>query len=159
MNYYDFPYLVYRNAPQSVVVSNGYIEVIVRDGRKLALPVSMFSWLERATPEQQAQVELSDTDILWTELEDGISMATFLGWYTPLDDLLSPEQFAIKHSIDKRSVYRILRGEMDSDNSERRIPGAFYRSEGNRRQWYIPKASAEAFVPDKRGAKPKVKES
>ncbi|MCI0712406.1 MAG: DUF2442 domain-containing protein [Chloroflexi bacterium] len=155
MTYYDFPLLVYRNQPVEAAVYDGYIWIKVRDGRKLALPVSMFDWLAQAQPQQQQVIELTETSVFWPQLDEGISMATFLGWYSPTTDLVSPEDMAKLHGIAPNTIYRILRSEENLDDAARRIPRAFYRGEGQRRTWYIPREVAEAFVPDSRGRKVK----
>lgn len=142
----------YHNQPQSLEFRDGYIWVTVQDGRILAVPLNRFSWLESATDNQRAQYKLYPFSILWPELGDGFSMEMLAGNHSI--DIVSPERMAKMHAISPNTIYRILRKEIDVDDNDMRIPGAFFDGEGNRRTWYIPRDSAEHFVPDKRGRKP-----
>lgn len=146
----------YHNQPVNLEIRDGYIHVMCRDGRILAAPLDWFPWLRDATLEQQSNYKIYPFSIDWDELDEGIDMAMLAGNYWKRDELLTPEAVAEMHGLTPNTIYRILRKELEEDleDNEYRLSGAFYDGEGTHRTWYIPRESAEAFQPDKRGRKP-----
>lgn len=59
-------------------IREGRVWLTLRDGRIVSMPLSFFSWLEQATPEQRANYELSPIDVYWPDLEDGIDVYAFV---------------------------------------------------------------------------------
>lgn len=144
----------YNNQPTDLEIKEGFVWVTVTDGRVLGVPLEWFPWLENATPEQQKDYKLNAFSIDWEELDEGIDMGTFAGNYFPSGNLVSPETVAEMHDISPNTVYRLLRREADLRESEKRLPGAF-KDTGDpyRARWFIPRESAENFVPSSRGRK------
>ena len=68
-------------------------------------------------------------------------------------DFVTVEEMSKMHGVTLNTLYRILRAEENTPQENRRIPYAFYEGEGNRREWLIPRKSAEEFRPDNRGRK------
>lgn len=62
-------------------VKGDRLEVTLADGRELLVPVEWFPWLEAATAEQRADLELIEggEGIWWESLEDSLSVPGLLG--------------------------------------------------------------------------------
>ncbi len=67
-----------RDEPVAVDLSNGRVAITLRDDRIVSMPISFFTWLDKATPEQQANFEIYTNSIFWPDLEDGIDMYAFI---------------------------------------------------------------------------------
>lgn len=67
-----------RNKPISLEIRDGYVWVTVKDGRIVAAPLHWYEWLERASPEEQAEFQLGSFSVVWPDLGDGIDMEALL---------------------------------------------------------------------------------
>lgn len=54
------------------------IWLTLRDSRIVSMPISFFSWLANATPEQRTNYELYPEVVLWPELDEGIDVYAFV---------------------------------------------------------------------------------
>lgn len=69
--------------PVSVYIAAGMLRVQLQDGREIATPLEWYSSLAEATPEQQANVELSLSGIHWPDLDEDLSIAGMLRGIRP----------------------------------------------------------------------------
>ena len=67
-----------NTSPQSVRFDDDTLWVSLSDGRTIAAPLTWFPRLLVATPEQRAQVELSNSGLHWGALDEDISLAGLL---------------------------------------------------------------------------------
>lgn len=67
-----------RNDAVAVEVTSESLVVTTRDGRIVHVPLTWFSWLTNATPEQRADFENNETSIHWNSLDEGVSMQVIL---------------------------------------------------------------------------------
>jgi hypothetical protein len=72
-----------ENRPVSVQFSDGMLRVQLQDGREIATPLEWYPVLMQATPEQQANVELSLSGIYWPDLGEDLSIAGMLRGVRP----------------------------------------------------------------------------
>ncbi len=65
----------------SAVVQAGRLRVTLIDGREVTIPVSWYAWLDNATDEQRADLEIIEDGlgIWWEQLDDGLSVPGLLG--------------------------------------------------------------------------------
>lgn len=70
--------LAEKDQAVAIEIREGRVWLTLRDSRIVSMPLSFFAWLERATPEQQANYELSPFDIYWPDLDDGIDVYAFV---------------------------------------------------------------------------------
>ncbi len=68
--------------PVAVDVTAGHVWVTFHDGRKVGLPVHRFQWLDQAPPEQQRNCQLSEIDLYWPDLDEGLDIEWFTGEWT-----------------------------------------------------------------------------
>ncbi len=70
-----------RPRAASAVVEAGRVRVMLTDGRDVGIPTAWYPWLDGATPEQQADVEIIEDGlgIWWDQLDDGLSVPGLLG--------------------------------------------------------------------------------
>lgn len=62
----------------SIAIQEGRVWLTLRDNRIVSVPLNYFPWLERATPEQQANYEFTPISIYWPDLDDGIDVYAFV---------------------------------------------------------------------------------
>ena len=67
-----------RNDAVAVEVTSEYLVVTTRDERIVHVPLTWFSWLANATPEQRTDFENNETSIHWNALDEGVSMQVIL---------------------------------------------------------------------------------
>lgn len=60
--------------PIQAWVDHHDVYVRLADGRLIATPIAWYDFLENATPDQCAKIELQPSGILWTDLDDGLSV-------------------------------------------------------------------------------------
>ena len=65
-------------SPKAVRIDDDTLWVSLSDGRTIAAPLTWFPRLLEATPEQRAQVELSNHGLHWEALDEDISVAGLL---------------------------------------------------------------------------------
>jgi hypothetical protein len=67
-----------RAVAVSVNIREDMVWVTLTDRRVIGMPLDFFPWLETATPEQQANYEITPISIYWPDLEDGIDMQALM---------------------------------------------------------------------------------
>ena len=69
-----------RPKASSAVVQAGRLRVTLIDGREVSIPVTWYAWLENATDEQRAHLEIIEggLGIWWEQLDDGLSVPGLL---------------------------------------------------------------------------------
>ena len=67
-----------NTSPNAVRFDDDTLWVSLSDGRTIATPLAWFPRLLEATPEQRAQVELSNNGLHWDALDEDISVAGLL---------------------------------------------------------------------------------
>ena len=72
-----------EDRPVSVHLSDGMLHVQLQDGRGIATPLEWYPALMQATPEQQANVELSLSGVYWPDLDEDLSIAGMLRGVRP----------------------------------------------------------------------------
>lgn len=83
-----------NNRPITFSLSKGTVWVTLKDNRVVGAPVNWFPWLAAATPDQQANFEVSAFSIYWPDLDDGLDIDALLtgNWTTPMgEDQFAPE--------------------------------------------------------------------
>jgi hypothetical protein len=70
-----------RPRARSAVVDHERLRVALEDGREISVPLAWFGWLEQATKEQRADVEVIEfgLGIWWQALDEGVSVPWLLG--------------------------------------------------------------------------------
>ena len=70
-----------RPRARSAVVDHERLCVALEDGREISVPLAWFGWLEQATKEQRADVEVIEfgLGIWWQALDEGVSVPWLLG--------------------------------------------------------------------------------
>jgi len=75
---------VYATSPPiDVRVADGEVIVTLEDGRKISNPLAWFPWLEAASSEQQAHVELWPFSVDWPDLDNGLDVEGMLRGIRP----------------------------------------------------------------------------
>jgi hypothetical protein len=69
--------------PIAVTITDADITVSLADGRKISNPISWFPWLQHATPDQQANIELWQWSIDFPDLDNGIDIEGMLRGIKP----------------------------------------------------------------------------
>lgn len=72
-----------EDRPIGVQIRDGMLRVKLQDGREIATPLDWYPVLMEATPEQQANVELSLSGIYWPDLDEDLSIAGMLRGLRP----------------------------------------------------------------------------
>lgn len=72
-----------EDRPVGVHISDGMLRVQLQDGREIATPLKWYPVLMQASPEQQANVELSLSGIYWPHLDEDLSIAGMLRGVRP----------------------------------------------------------------------------
>jgi hypothetical protein len=72
-----------EDRPVGVSVEDGKLHVQLQDGREITTPLEWYPSLMNATPEQQANVELSLSSIHWPDLDEDLSIAGMLRGIRP----------------------------------------------------------------------------
>lgn len=67
-----------NTSPRAVRFDDDNLWVSLSDGRTIAAPLTWFPRLLQATPEQRAQVELSNGGLHWDALDEDISVSGLL---------------------------------------------------------------------------------
>ena len=143
-----------KNFPVDLEIRDEYIWITLKDGRIVAAPLHWYSWLENATPEQQANYDLGPFSITWDDLGEGFDMeAILIGRYMRPEDFITVSEMATMHDIAANTVQRILRKDQQLEEDERRIPGSFKSGTERRGEWLIPRNAAEAWAPGPGGRK------
>jgi hypothetical protein len=65
-------------SPSSVRFDEQTMWVELSDGRTLGVPLAWFPRLQKATPEQRANVEISLVGLYWDELDEALPLAALL---------------------------------------------------------------------------------
>jgi hypothetical protein len=65
-------------SPSSVRFDEQTMWVELSDGRTLGVPLAWFPRLQKATPEQRANVEISLVGLYWDELDEALPLAELL---------------------------------------------------------------------------------
>jgi hypothetical protein len=65
-------------SPTSVRFDEKNMWVELSDGRTLGVPLAWFPRLQKATPEQRANVEISLVGLHWDEIDEAVSLAGLL---------------------------------------------------------------------------------
>lgn len=65
-------------SPTSVRFDEKTMWVELSDGRTLGVPLVWFPRLQKATPEQRANVEISLVGLHWDEIDEAVSLAGLL---------------------------------------------------------------------------------
>jgi hypothetical protein len=65
-------------SPSSVRFDEQTMWVELSDGRTLGVPLAWFPRLQKATPEQRANVEISLVGLYWDELDEALPLAGLL---------------------------------------------------------------------------------
>jgi hypothetical protein len=73
-----------EDRPVNVLIGDGTLRVRLQDGREIATPLEWYPSLLQATPEQQANTELSLSGIYWPDLDEDLSVAGMLRGIRPL---------------------------------------------------------------------------
>ena len=65
----------------SAAIESDRLLVTLKDGRELRVPLSWFGWLDDATPEQRADLDVIEygLGIWWETLDEGVSVPWLLG--------------------------------------------------------------------------------
>lgn len=73
--------LLTRPRAVTAAVNGSRLHVTVEDGREIAVPLTWFEFLHRATEEQRADFHVigGGAGIWWDQLEDGISVPQLFG--------------------------------------------------------------------------------
>lgn len=68
-------------AAESVAVDREWLKVDLRDGRRLAVPVSWFDWLAKAPDAELGDFEIIEDGhgIWWNAIDEGLSVPGLLG--------------------------------------------------------------------------------
>lgn len=64
--------------PVNVTFTEDTVNVELSDGRILSNPLKWHPWLEKATPEQKANVELWIFSVWWPDLDEGLDLEGML---------------------------------------------------------------------------------
>ena len=88
----DFEHNPKTDRPAAVHIGSGMVWVTLADGRVIGNPLSWHPWLDHATPEQQANYELSAFSIDWPDLDEGLDIEGMLRGIKPR--LKSPQKSA-----------------------------------------------------------------
>lgn len=66
---------------RSAGITAGRLVVALADGREVAVPLTWFRWLDGATDEQAADVEIIEygLGLWWEALDEGVSVPWLLG--------------------------------------------------------------------------------
>ncbi len=78
---FEFNYETDR--PVEVIIRDGKVWVTLADGRVIANPVDWHPWLAKATPEQQAHIELGVFSVDWPDLDEGLDIEGMLHGIRP----------------------------------------------------------------------------
>ena len=63
---------------------DAFVYAALADGRQIRAPLWWYPYLEEASPEQRADVELQFSGIWWPAIDEGVSIkALLLGWKAP----------------------------------------------------------------------------
>ena len=70
-----------RPRASSVSVEDGTLRVRLVDGRDVGVPTAWYPWLDEASPDDQADVEIIEDGlgVWWDKLDDGLSVPGLLG--------------------------------------------------------------------------------
>ena len=65
----------------SAAIESDRLLVTLKDGRELRVPLAWFRWLDDATPEQRADLDVIEygLGIWWETLDEGVSVPWLLG--------------------------------------------------------------------------------
>jgi Protein of unknown function (DUF2442) len=67
--------------PVSARCDDTHVSVTLTDGRQISAPLWWYPYLERASAEDRAQIELEFSGIWWPALDEGVSVKPLLmGW-------------------------------------------------------------------------------
>lgn len=70
--------------PVAAWCDDEYVYATLADGRQIRAPIWWYPFLEKASPEDRAIVELQFSGIWWPVMDEGISVkAMLLGWKAP----------------------------------------------------------------------------
>ena len=73
-----------RMRPTAASCDKAFLYVTLADGRQIRAPIWWYLFLERASPDDRAKVELEYSGVWWPELDEGISVkGMLLGWKAP----------------------------------------------------------------------------
>jgi hypothetical protein len=60
------------------------VHMVLADGRQIGAPLWWYPYLEQASPEQRAEIELEFVGAWWPQIDEGVSVkAMLLGWKAP----------------------------------------------------------------------------
>lgn len=62
----------------AVELDGDQIHITLRNGQVKSMPISFFSWLDRATPDQRNNYEVLPQLVYWPDLEEGIDMYAYV---------------------------------------------------------------------------------
>lgn len=70
-----------RPRAASAIVDDDRLRVELEDGRELSVPISWFTWLQGASPEDRRDLSVIEygLGIWWEALDEGISVPWLLG--------------------------------------------------------------------------------
>ena len=61
-----------------------FVYVILADGRQIRAPLWWYPFLQRASPQDRAEIELMFSGIWWPVMDEGVSIkGLLLGWKAP----------------------------------------------------------------------------
>ncbi len=81
--------------PVKAWCDDGFVYAILSDGRQIKAPLWWYPYLEKASVEDRAEVELEFVGIWWPRIDEGVSVkAMLLGWKAP--GAVNPSHAAIE---------------------------------------------------------------
>ena len=70
--------------PVAAACEGEFVYLTLADGRQIRAPMWWYPFLERATPDDRANVELEYSGVWWPAMDEGISVkGMLLGWKAP----------------------------------------------------------------------------
>ena len=68
----DYKYDPAIDRPVAVQIAYDTVIVALADGRAIATPLSLHTWLLRATPEQRSRATFDPYSVYWDDLDEGL---------------------------------------------------------------------------------------
>jgi hypothetical protein len=106
----------YDERPVGAEVREGRLWVTLADGRVIAAPLAWYPILHRATPDQQARVELSGGGMHWPEIDEDISVRGMLrgcdGFTSSLDAVLTVTEVAETYGLSPFTIHDAIRHDL-----------------------------------------------
>ncbi len=71
-------------SPVAAECDDHFVYVALADGRQIRAPLWWYPFLNDATPEHRANVEMQFSGVWWPDIDDGVSVKSMLlGWKAP----------------------------------------------------------------------------